>query len=91
MDAAETTGLDLAARRRRLKFRAWHRGMREVDLILGRFADASLDGMTEPDLAAFEALLDVPDPLVLAWVTRQEPPLTDGHGPLIERLIEFHT
>ena len=91
MDAAGTTELDIAARRRRLRFRAWHRGMREVDLILGRFADASLDGMDEPALAAFEALLDVPDPLVLAWVTRQEPPPADDHRPLIERLIEFHT
>ncbi len=64
--------------------------MREVDLILGRFADASLDGMSEQDLTAFETLLDVPDPLVLAWVTRQEPPPSDSHGALIERLIAFH-
>lgn len=90
MDAAGTTDLDLAARRRRLKFRAWHRGMREVDLLLGRFADARLDGMSEPELAAFEALLDVPDPLVLAWVTRQEPLSDDRHAPLLEQLIEFH-
>ena len=32
-----------AARRRKLKFRSWHRGMREMDLIIGRFADAFMD------------------------------------------------
>jgi antitoxin CptB len=91
VDAGETAQLDLAARRRRLKFRAWHRGMREVDLILGRFADAALEGMDEGSLTDFEALLDVPDPLVLAWVTGQEPVPAVRQTALMNRLIAFHT
>jgi antitoxin CptB len=82
--------LDDAARRRRLKFRAWHRGMREVDLLLGRFADASVDGMAEADLAAFEALLDVPDPDILGWITGELTVPAEDHTPLVRQLIAFH-
>lgn len=59
-------GLDV--RRRRILFRSWHRGMRETDLIMGRFADAHIDTLTEADLDDFERLLDVPDRDVLSWV-----------------------
>ena len=83
-------GLDDAARRRRLKFRAWHRGMREVDLLLGRFADASVNGMAEADLAAFEALLDVPDPDILGWITGELVVPEDDETPLVRQLIAFH-
>ena len=59
-------GLD--ARRRRLLFRAWHRGMREVDLITGRFADAHIGTLSEAEVDDFERLMDVPEPDLLAWV-----------------------
>jgi len=49
-------------RLKRLRYRAWHRGTRELDLILGRFADAHLAAMSERELAAFEALVDAADP-----------------------------
>ena len=52
-------GLD--ERRRRLLFRAWHRGMREMDLILGRFADANIDRLADRELDEFECLMDLPD------------------------------
>jgi antitoxin CptB len=82
--------LNDAERRKRLKFRAWHRGMKEVDLILGRFADASVDGMDASGLAAFETLLEEPDPVILAWVTGGEAPSAERSTPLLRRLIEFH-
>jgi len=44
-------GLDL--RRRKLLFRSWHRGMREMDLIMGRFADARIAELNESELAEF--------------------------------------
>jgi antitoxin CptB len=59
-------GLD--ARRRRLLFRAWHRGMREVDLITGRFADAHIVNLSETEVDEFEQLMDVPEPDLLAWI-----------------------
>ncbi|MEX0853177.1 MAG: succinate dehydrogenase assembly factor 2 [Bauldia sp.] len=79
-----------AVRRRRIRFRAWHRGMREVDLLLGGFADAHLDDLDEDQLAAFEVLLDVPDPVVLAWVIGEEDVPAAADSALIRRLIDFH-
>ena len=52
-----------------VRFGAWHCGMREVDLLLGRFADAHLAELGADELGAFEALLDVPDQDVLAGLT----------------------
>jgi antitoxin CptB len=53
-------GLD--ERRRRLLFRSWHRGTREMDLIMGRFADATIEALGDAELDAFERLADVPEP-----------------------------
>jgi antitoxin CptB len=80
----------LAIRRKRLRFRAWHRGMREVDLLLGRFADAQLGEMAADELGAFEALLDVPDQDVLAWLTGLGQPPTGPAEPLLRRVYAFH-
>ena len=60
-------GLD--ARRRRLLFRSWHRGMREMDLVLGRFADAQIATLSDAELDEYERLLEVPDQQMFAWVT----------------------
>src|SRR5690348_3970941 len=64
-------GLD--ARRRRLLFRCWHRGSREMDLIMGPFADAFIGQMDEGELDAFEALVQMPDPDLYALVASSDP------------------
>ncbi len=79
-----------AIRRRRLVFRAWHRGMREVDLLLGRFADASVPKMAEAELSAFEAILDVPDREILAWVTGEAAVPPEHDTTFVRQLIAFH-
>lgn len=81
---------DLAMRRRRLRFRVWHRGMREVDLILGRFADAHLAELDETDLASFEALLGLPDPEVLGWVTGEFDVPPEADSLLLRRILAFY-
>jgi antitoxin CptB len=60
-------------RRKKLSFRAWHRGFREIDLILGGFADQNLAALDAGGLDAFERLLGAPDQEVYAWITAQEP------------------
>ena len=52
-------GLD--DRRKRVLFRCWHRGTREMDLILGRFADVEIAGLSDDELGQLEALIEVPD------------------------------
>ena len=56
------SGSDLGMRRRRALWRATHRGTKEMDFLLGRFADAALDGMNAAEIGAFERLIDTPDP-----------------------------
>ena len=60
-------GLD--DRRKRLLFRCWHRGTREMDLILGRFADAEIASLSDDELAQLERLIEVPDPDLYAALT----------------------
>ena len=69
MSGSELSSGGLDARRRRVLFRAWRRGLREMDLVMGQFADMNLPSMDEAELGEFERLLDVPDPQVLAWIT----------------------
>ncbi len=61
MSGTTRTSADLEPRRKRVLFRAWHRGIREMDLIMGRFADAEIGTMAEAELAEFERLIEVPD------------------------------
>jgi antitoxin CptB len=82
-------GLD--PRRRRLKFRLWHRGIREMDLVLGGFADAELAALSDADLAEVETWLDVPDQRMFAWVNGSEPAPTEIDTPLFRRLRGFHS
>lgn len=70
--------------RKRLRFRAWHRGTKEADLLLGPFADESLDGLDEDGLTSFEALLARSDPEIMDWVTGAAEPPDD---PVVARLI----
>ncbi|MBU1173976.1 MAG: succinate dehydrogenase assembly factor 2 [Alphaproteobacteria bacterium] len=76
---------DLEAARKRLSYRAHHRGTKEMDLILGPFADLFLPGYDATKLARFEAVLDQSDADLLSWVTGQSPL---GQGADIELLGE---
>lgn len=80
----------LDVRRRRIAFRAWHRGTREMDLIMGRFADAHLAGLGDSDLDAFEALLEWPDPDLYKWVSGEALPPAEADHPFLSRLRSFH-
>ena len=80
---------DIEVRRRRLRFRSWHRGTREVDLILGRFADVCLGAFTEAQLDRYAALLENSDPDIYEWVTGRVavPPADDTD--VLRLLLQF--
>jgi len=90
MSGTGPTNQELDARRKRLCFRAWHRGMREMDLLLGRFADAAVAKFTEDELALFEALIEVPDPDLFAWIIAPATVPANYDTPIFRRLCAFH-
>jgi antitoxin CptB len=77
-------GLD--ERRKRLLFRCWHRGTREMDLILGRFADAEIASLTEQELAQLERLIEVPDPDLYAALTGGTPLAPEYANSVFQRV-----
>jgi antitoxin CptB len=81
-------GLD--TRRRRLLFRSWHRGIREMDLIMGRFADAHIGELSDAELTEFESLLEIPDPELLAWITGAELAPSGCDSATFRRIRDFH-
>lgn len=82
---------DLEMRRRRAAYRASHRGTKEMDFVLGRFADARLAAMSGEELAAFERLLALPDPLLTQWFSHPATPDDLGEfAQLIAALRHHH-
>ena len=80
-------GLD--DRRKRLLFRCWHRGTREMDLILGRFADAEIAGLSEDEIARLEHLIEVSDPDLYAALTGDRPLAPEYAVDLFDRIKSF--
>lgn len=80
---------DIAVTRKRLRYRAWHRGTQEMDLVLGHFADAHLKDYDRPALERLEKLMDESDPDLLRWVMGQEPPPAHIDQDLLQQLTDF--
>ncbi|MEY4270363.1 MAG: hypothetical protein RLZZ58_1579 [Pseudomonadota bacterium] len=68
---------------KRLKFRAWHRGTREADYLVGGFFDSYGTTWSAADIAWFERLLDQEDVDILAWAMGQAAPPADFAGPMM--------
>jgi antitoxin CptB len=82
-----SNGLD--DRRKRLLFRCWHRGTREMDLILGRFADAQIGSLGDAELDQLERLLEVNDPDLYAAITGDKVLPAEVDGALLVRIKAF--
>lgn len=86
-DTASTSPLD--TRRRRIVFHAWHRGIREMDMLFGRFIDAHVAGMSEGELDEVEALMRLPDQELLKWIDGREAIPANQNVALITRIREY--
>lgn len=78
--------MDRDTRLRRLRFRAWHRGTKEADLLIGGFFDQFSAGWDEAELAWFEALLEEEDVEIMAWAIGTQVPPERYEGPLMRRM-----
>lgn len=63
---------NLEKRRKQLIFRSWHRGTREMDMILGSFADSHVKNMSEEELEAYATFLEISDPELYNWYMQKE-------------------
>lgn len=77
---------DLETRRRRLLFRATHRGTHENDLMFGGFVRAHLASFTPAELASLEAIVDLPDPELADWLSGRRPIPAELDLPLLHRI-----
>jgi antitoxin CptB len=73
---------------KRMRMRSWRRGTKEMDLVLGPFADAHLDRLSEADLVLYDRLLDENDQDLMAWLLGQSAP-PDWLAPLLARIGAF--
>ena len=91
MTGSTRSSAELDERRKRILFRAWHRGTREMDLLMGRFTDAFVATMADSDLDIMEALLDEPDPVLSDWITGVSGIPSGENSDLLARLRDFHS
>ncbi len=89
MNGAVSPGEGLDVHRRRTHFRAWHRGMREMDLILGRFADAEISALSPSELDAFDALMEEQDRDIFSWLTGEVVTPAAFDTPFFRKLAAF--
>jgi antitoxin CptB len=80
-------------RRRRILFRATHRGTYENDILIGGFVRARLERFTTEELDALEAVMDLPDAILADWLTGRQPlpPEMDGDadkGPMLRAMVK---
>lgn len=91
MTGLTRTSADLDPRRKRILFRAWHRGIREMDLIMGRYVESVIADFGEADLAILETLIEIEDRDLFAWITEDRPVPPEHDTPVFRAMKSFHT
>ncbi|MCF8469200.1 MAG: succinate dehydrogenase assembly factor 2 [Parvibaculum sp.] len=81
---------DRDVRVRRLKFRSWHRGIKEMDLILGHFADNTLESLSDLELDQYEALIETEDTTLYNWITGREKLPSEHDTALLAQIRTFN-
>lgn len=76
--------------RRRILYRAWHRGTKEMDLVMGRFVDAELDNFNDEDLVDMEHMIEAHDHDLYDWIVGKKPVPSDQDTGVFRRLRAFY-
>ncbi len=82
--------MDRTARLKRLRFRAWHRGTKEADLMIGGFFDRFGDTWSDDEIGWYEALLEEQDVDIMAWAIGTQAPPERFDGPMMRRMNELN-
>jgi antitoxin CptB len=90
MTGSVLSSADLDPLRKKLLFRAWHRGIREMDLILGRFADAHIGKMPAEEIEEFAFLLEVFDRDLIQWFTDEVKTPAEWNTALFQKIKQNH-
>ena len=72
-------------------FRAWRRGVREIDLIVGRFADVYIDRFDDAGLDDFERLIEAPNAELYGWIVGDNAAPAPYDTAVLRQLIAFHS
>ncbi len=78
-------------KRKRLIFRSWHRGTREMDIIMGSFADNHIAKFSEQQLDTYNEILSVPDPDIYNWICEREQPPANMRSDVLTMLLNYDT
>ena len=89
MSQAPTSGQELDPRRRKLVYRACHRGTKEMDLVLGGYVQKVIAELSEPELDELEAIIALPDPSLSNWLTGREPVPPEFDTKLMASILSF--
>ena len=80
---------ELNAERRNLHFRSCHRGIKDMDIIFGKFADVVLGDLSEDELPDYQRIRELPDDRLFSWATGREDVPDDVRSPLLDRLLSL--
>jgi antitoxin CptB len=89
MTGTTRSSADISPRRKRILFRAWHRGIREMDLILGQFADDEIGNLSEDQLDELEVIMAEEDADLVKWITGEMPVPEKYTTPLFEKIASY--
>lgn len=81
---------ELDVRQKKALYRSWHRGTKEMDLLLGRFADAYIDTLSDEEMSIYETMLDIPDREFFAWLIGNKPVPANYDNVIFRRILAFH-
>ena len=77
------------ARLRKLDYRSRHRGIREMEIVVGKFAETVLETLSDTELDDYERILELPDDKLFSWATGRETVPEDVRSPLLDALLSL--
>lgn len=79
---------EIGTKRKRLIYRSWHRGTREMDLLMGSFADEYVPAFSADELTQYEDILGYSDPDLYNWISGREECPANLTGPVMDKLLQ---